>query len=84
MKEKLFSDVENKQENIPTFRGISLCLAVLLQLKVARRAVTVQYSFVCMAASQLQCFGVTANSTLHVSCLEKSVSFLFQGGGVLK
>lgn len=54
----------------PTFGGISLCLAVLLQFQVAGSAVTVQNSALRLVVTQLQCFGVTAGSTLHVPCLE--------------
>lgn len=67
----------------PTLGGISLCLVVLLQFQVAGRPVAVQNSTLCLVVSQLQCFGVTADSALHVSCLEEGVPLIFQGCRIL-
>lgn len=68
----------------PTYAGISLCLAVLLQFQVAGRAIAVQNSTFVLSVAQLQSFGVTADCALHVSCLEQGVSLLLQGGRVLR
>lgn len=68
---------------LSTFGSVSLCLGVVLQLEVAGGAVAVEDSAVCLAVTQLQSFGVAADRTMHVSCLEEVVALLLQGRRVL-